>query len=302
MLRVDLNCDMGESFGAYVIGADDALLPWISSANIACGFHAGDPAVMRRTVAAARAHGVAIGAHPGLPDLAGFGRSAMTVTPDEVHDMVVYQVGALLGFVQAAQASEAPTGMTTASSTTGTTATRQPPGARAPGARDRAGAPGPAGIQGLAHVKAHGALYNMAARDRALAEAIAAAVRDVDPSLILFGLAGSELIGAGERAGLSTAAEAFADRNYLRDGSLVPRARPDSLVADPGLALERVLRMVRAGKVRSVEGADVALRADTICIHGDGPHAVELARALGEGLRAEGIVVVAPGVSVPAGD
>ena len=300
MLRVDLNCDMGESFGAYVIGADDALLPWISSANIACGFHGGDPSVMRRTVAAARAHGVAVGAHPGLPDLAGFGRRALAVTPDEVYDMVVYQVGALLAFVRAAQASEAPSAMTTASSATGVTATRAS-AATASGARDRAGVPGPAGIQGLAHVKAHGALYNMAARDRALADAIAAAVRDVDPALVLFGLAGSELLAAGERAGLRTAAEAFADRNYLPDGSLVPRARPDAHVRDAGVALERVLRMVREGKVRSVEGADVAVRADTICIHGDGPHAVELARALGEGLRAVGIVVAAPGVAVPAG-
>jgi len=257
--RMDINADMGESYGRWTLGHDEEIMPHITSANIACGFHGGDPSVMRRTVAAAHAHGVAVGAHPGLPDLAGFGRRAMAVTPDEAFDLVVYQVGALLGFAMAA------------------------------------------GLPGLSHVKAHGALYNMAARDRALADAIATAVWAVDPALILFGLAGSELIAAGERAGLSTAAEAFADRNYLRDGSLVPRARPDALIADPAVALERVLRMVGEGKVRSLEGADIALRADTICIHGDGPHAVELARTLSEGLRAEGILIVAPGAE-PAGD
>ncbi len=250
MDRVDLNCDMGESFGAYALGADDAVLPYITSANIACGFHGGDPAVMRRTVRAAQEHGVAIGAHPGFPDLVGFGRRRMDVTPAEAYDMVVYQVGALLGFTRAA------------------------------GAR-------------LAHVKAHGALYNMAVRDRALAEAIASAVRDVDSSLVLFGLCGSELVAAGERAGLVTAAEAFADRNYLADGALVPRDRPDALVSDADEALRRVVRMARDGRVRALDGTDIPLRADTVCVHGDGPHAAELARALREGLEREGITVAA---------
>ncbi len=258
MERIDLNCDMGESFGAYGLGADDAVLPFITSANVACGFHAGDPAVMRRTVRAALEHGVALGAHPGLPDLVGFGRRAMAIAPAEAYELVVYQVGALLAFALAA------------------------------GAR-------------LAHVKAHGALYNMAARDRALADAIATAVRDVDRSLVLFGLSGSELVAAGERAGLSTAAEAFADRNYLPDGSLVPRSRPDALVGDPAEALHRVVRMVREGRVRAVDGSEVAIRADTVCIHGDGPHAAELAPALRQGLEREGITVAAVGARGHAG-
>ncbi|HEX9108612.1 MAG TPA: 5-oxoprolinase subunit PxpA [Longimicrobiales bacterium] len=250
MDRVDLNCDMGESFGAWELGADAAVLPYITSANIACGFHAGDPGVMRRTVRAALGHGVALGAHPGLPDLAGFGRRAMEITPQDAYDLVVYQVGALLAFAQAA------------------------------GAR-------------LAHVKPHGALYNMAAKDGALSEAIAAAVGDVDRSLVLFGLSGSELLAAGERAGLTTAAEAFADRNYTAQGELVSRKRPDALVGEAGEALARVIRMVREGRVRSVDGTDVPLRADTVCIHGDGPHAAELARTLRDGLEAAGIRVSA---------
>ena len=248
MPSIDLNCDMGESFGAYRIGADDDVLPHITSANIACGLHGGDPGVMRRTVVAARAHGVAVGAHPGLPDLAGFGRRAMDVTAEEVYDLVVYQIGALLGVAAAAGAA-------------------------------------------LHHVKAHGALYNMAAAQPALAEAIARAVRDVDRGLILFGLAGSHLVDAGAAAGLTTASEVFADRNYLRDGSLVPRRRADALITDADEAVGRAVRMVREGRVRAVDGADVPLGADTICIHGDGPHAAEFARRLRAALEAAGVAV-----------
>jgi UPF0271 protein len=251
MPKVDLNCDMGESFGAYRIGADDEVLPFVSSANIACGFHGGDPAVMRTTIAAAQARGVAIGAHPGLQDLAGFGRRPMEVTPQEVYDLVVYQVGALLGFALAA------------------------------------GAP-------LHHVKAHGALYNMAASQPPLADAIAHAVRDVDSSLVLYALAGSELVTAAERAGVHAASEAFADRNYLATGALVSRRRADALVTNERDAVARVVRMVRDGCVKSVDGVDVAVRADTICIHGDGPHAAGLARALRRGLEEAGISVAAP--------
>ncbi|HET7563848.1 MAG TPA: 5-oxoprolinase subunit PxpA [Gemmatimonadaceae bacterium] len=248
MHRVDLNCDMGESFGAWAMGADDEILPYITSANIACGFHAGDPGVMRRTVSAAVARGVAVGAHPGLPDLVGFGRRTMDVTPDEVYELVVYQTGALRGFAMAAGVA-------------------------------------------LQHVKAHGALYNMAAAQPKLADAIACAVRDVDRELVLYGLAGSHLVSAGERAGLQTASEAFADRNYLGDGSLVPRRRADAMVSDAPEAARRAVRMVKEGRVRSVDGADIAIRADTICIHGDGPHAAEFARALRSALEAEGIEV-----------
>jgi UPF0271 protein len=250
--RVDLNCDMGESFGAYRIGADDAVFPFITSANVACGFHGGDPAVMRTTVARARDRGVAVGAHPGLPDLIGFGRRTMDVTPDDVYDMVVYQVGALDAFARAAGVA-------------------------------------------LQHVKAHGALYNMAAARAELAAAIARAVRDVDRGLVLFGLPGSHLVSEGEAAGLRTASEAFADRNYMPDGSLVSRRRADAYVHDVAAAVDRAVRMVQKGAVRAVDGAELAIRADTICIHGDGPHAAEFARALRAGFEAAGIAVRAVG-------
>lgn len=248
MRSVDLNCDMGESFGAWRIGADDAVMPHITSANIACGFHGGDPGVMRRTVAAAKSAGVAIGAHPGLPDLVGFGRRTMDVTPAEVYDLVVYQVGALGAFAAAAGAK-------------------------------------------LQHVKPHGALYNMAAADVELSDAIAEAVRDVDRTLVLFGLAGSPMIHAGERAGLRTAQEVFADRNYMNDGSLVSRRRDDAMVTEVAEAADRALMMVREGKVRTVEGSVIAIHADTICIHGDGRNAVAFAHAIRSRLEDAGIAV-----------
>ena len=246
--RVDLNCDMGESFGAYRIGADEEVFPFITSANVACGFHGGDPAVMRTTIAQARQRGVAVGAHPGFPDLIGFGRRNIDATPDEVYDLVVYQIGALLGFAKAG------------------------------------------GIE-LQHVKAHGALYNMAAAKRDLAAAIARAVRDVDRRLILFGLPGSHLISEGEAAGLTTASEAFADRNYMDDGSLVSRRRPDAHVHDAGEAAARAIRMVREGKVRSIDGKDIDIKADTICIHGDGAHAAEFAQRLRRSFEDAGVQV-----------
>ena len=251
-MRVDINCDMGESFGAYEIGADREILPHVTSANIACGFHGGDPRVMRETVAAAKALGVAVGAHPGLPDLAGFGRRAMQVTPQEVYDLMIYQVGALLGFARAT------------------------------------------GVE-LQHVKPHGALYNMAAAQPPLADAIARAVHDIDKGLVLFGLANSHLLAAAERARIAAASEAFADRNYLHDGALVSRQRPDALVTDVDEAVRRAVRMVKEGVVADVDGEDIAIRADTICIHGDGPHAAELARKLRAGLETAGASVVAPG-------
>ena len=258
MPSIDLNCDVGESFGARTRGADDELLRHVSSASVACGLHAGDPSVMRRTLRAALERGVAVGAHPGLPDLAGFGRRALDVTPEQAYELVLYQAGALLGFALAA------------------------------GTR-------------LAHVKPHGALYLMAARDRALADAIATAVRDLDHSLVLFGLAGSALVAAGDAAGLVTAPEGFADRNYLRDGSLVPRERADALVPDPAAAAERAVRMAAEGRVRPVDGADIALVPRTICIHGDAPGAAALARAVREALERAGIAVTAAAVRGEAG-
>jgi 5-oxoprolinase (ATP-hydrolysing) subunit A len=245
---VDLNCDMGESFGKYSLGNDEEILSFVTSANIACGFHAGDPSVMKKTVRAAVDKGVAIGAHPGYQDLQGFGRRFIDVTPDEAYDLVVYQVGALLGFVATAGA-------------------------------------------GMKHVKPHGALYNAAAADTELSEAIARAVSDVDGDLILFGLSGSELISAGERAGLTTASEVFADRTYRRGGALTPRREPGAVIVDHELATEQAVRMVREGRVASRDGEDVEVRADTICIHGDGPHAVEFARVIRTRLDESGIEV-----------
>ncbi|RDI97982.1 LamB/YcsF family protein [Dyella solisilvae] len=249
---IDINCDLGESFGPWRMGDDDALLAVVSSANIACGFHAGDPDIMQRTVALAVAHGVAIGAHVSLPDLQGFGRREMAVTAAEAYALTLYQVGALHAF------------------------------ARAAGAR-------------LRHVKPHGALYNMAARDHTLAAAIARAVRDFDPSLWLFGLAGSALLDAGREAGLQVASEAFADRGYREDGSLQPRREPGALITENDLAIAQAMAMAREGKVRAVDGSIVELQADTLCVHGDGPHAVAFARNLRAALLAADIVVAAPG-------
>jgi 5-oxoprolinase (ATP-hydrolysing) subunit A len=248
--RVDLNCDMGESFGAYHIGADDAVFPYITSANVACGFHGGDPTVMRTTLASARDRGVAVGAHPGFPDLIGFGRRNIDATTDEIYDLVVYQIGALLGFANAAKME-------------------------------------------LQHVKPHGALYNMAVGKPELAAAIARAVRDVDRGLVLFGLPSSHLISEGEAAGLRTASEAFADRNYMSDGTLVSRRRPDAHVSDAAEAVSRAIRMVREGVVTPVDGPPISMRVDTICIHGDGPHAAQFAQQLRSGFEKAGISVQA---------
>lgn len=237
MHRIDFNCDMGEGYGAWRMGDDLALLDHVTSANVACGFHAGDPATIRRTVKAAVEKGVAIGAHPSLPDLQGFGRRPMHISPEEVYDITVYQVGAVDAFV------------------------------RASGGR-------------LSHVKAHGSLYNMAAKDRSLADAIAAAVRDVDRSLVLFGLSGSELIAAAEAVGVTPAAEVFADRSYQDDGSLTPRGRPGAMIEDVERSIEQVRSMVFEGVVRAQSGKEVAVRADTLCIHGDQPGALQFAQRI----------------------
>ena len=254
MVTIDLNCDLGESFGAYTIGADAEVMASISSANIACGYHGGDPAVMRRTVRLARELGVAVGAHPGLPDLAGFGRREMRVSPQEVEDMVLYQIGALAAIAQ----SE--------------------------------GVP-------LRHVKAHGALYNMAARDRALADAIARAVAAFDRSLILFGLPGSELMRAGVACGLRFASEGFADRAYEADGSLASRSRAGAVIYDVEAVVRRAVRMAVDDRVAASDGSDVEIHVETICTHGDTPGAQALTRALRAGLERAGIVIAPVGES-----
>ncbi len=248
MPRIDLNCDMGESFGAYHMGNDEAVLDHVSSANIACGFHAGDPRTMHRTVRMALDRGVAVGAHPGLPDLQGFGRRNMALSRTEAYDCVIYQIGALSGFAQAL------------------------------GGR-------------LTFVKAHGALYNMAAKDPVLAEAIASAVADYDRNLAFYGLAGSELIGAAKAAGLRAISEVFGDRSYQDDGSLTPRSQPGAMIEDVEVSVAQVRRMVLEGKVRSVTGKDVAVQADTLCIHGDQPGALAFVRRIREELAGAGVEV-----------
>ncbi|WP_458413219.1 LamB/YcsF family protein [Schinkia sp. CFF1] len=250
MFRVDLNCDLGESFGRFKLGEQEEILKYVTSANVACGFHSGDPTVMRETVKLAIANGVKIGAHPGLPDLNGFGRREMAITPQEGYDMVVYQIGALQGFLATFNET-------------------------------------------MQHVKPHGALYNMAAKNPKLAEAIAQAVYDVSPSLILFGLAGSELTKAGERVGLRTAHEVFADRTYQSDGTLTSRRQNDALITDHEQSAAQVVRMVTEGKVISQQNIDVLLRADTVCIHGDGAHAVLFAKYLNETLSKNNITISA---------
>ena len=249
-MRIDLNSDLGESFGPWPMGQDAALMDSITSANIACGFHAGDPGVMRQTIALARDKGVAIGAHPGFPDLVGFGRRDMKATAAEVEDLVLYQVAALAGMA-AAQ-----------------------------------------GIK-LQHVKAHGALYNMACKDRPLADAIARAVAMFDRSLILFGLPSSELLRAGEAAGLAVAAEVFADRAYERDGSLTSRNTPGSVIHDENTVVDRAVRMVKDQQVVAVDGSVIRLKADTICLHGDTPGAADLARVMRRGLESAGVRIAA---------
>ena len=247
-MTIDLNCDMGESFGPWPMGADAAVMPHITSANVACGAHAGDPVVMRRTVRLAKDAGVAVGAHPGFADLQGFGRREMTVDPSELEASLIAQIGALAAI------------------------------ARAEGSA-------------LQHVKPHGALYNMAARDRVLSEAIARAVAAVDRALILFGLPNSPMLDAARAAGLRTAAEGFADRAYEPDGSLTPRSRSGAVIHDAGAVVERARRMATDGVVLTPAGAEVALRVQTICVHGDTPGAAELVRRIREALARRGVEI-----------
>ena len=250
MKTLDLNCDMGEGFGAWKMGDDKALLDYVTSANIACGFHAGDPGTIHRTVKLALQKGVAVGAHPSLPDLLGFGRRRMNVSATEAYDMVLFQIGAVAGFATAC------------------------------GGR-------------LAHVKPHGALYNMAVKDRPLADAIARAVASFDRSLILFGLPNSDLVRAGQSAGLRVAVEGFADRAYEPDGSLTPRSRAGAVVHDEAIVVRRALRMATEGVVIATDGSELAMRVDTICTHGDTPGAQSLTRALRTGLEQAGVRVAA---------
>ncbi|WP_339197271.1 5-oxoprolinase subunit PxpA [Solibacillus sp. FSL R5-0449] len=250
MFQVDINCDLGESFGRYRLGEQEEILRYITSANIACGFHAGDPSVMRETVELAIKNNVQIGAHPGLPDLNGFGRREMKISWQEAYDLVVYQIGALQGFLTAK------------------------------------------GVK-MQHVKPHGALYNMAAVNEELADAIAKAVHDVSPGLLLYGLASSQLTAAGEKYGLQTIHEVFADRTYQADGTLTSRSMTNALITDEAKAIAQIIEMVKEGTVTSVHHTKVALQAHSICVHGDGEHAVQFAKRARLELEQQGVAVKA---------
>lgn len=251
MQSIDLNCDMGEAFGNYLMPNDETLMDYITSANIACGYHAGDPEVMQQTVRMAIKKGVAIGAHPGLPDLQGFGRREMKISANEAYQMTLYQIGALYAFVKAAHGK-------------------------------------------LHHVKAHGALYNMAAKDAALAKAIVEAVHDFDSGLILYGLANSEMITAAKKIGMATASEVFADRTYQDDGTLTPRTQSNALITDEQQSINQVLLMMKSQQVVSANKKTIDLKAETLCLHGDGSHAVEFAKLINQKLKTEGIAIKAP--------
>ena len=252
---IDLNSDLGESFGAWKMGMDDKLVPLVTSVNVACGFHAGDPSVMKKTVKLALASGTAIGAHPGMPDLVGFGRRKLDISLDEAYDIVVYQVGALAAFAKAQ------------------------------------------GTQ-LQHVKPHGALYNMAGKDAKLAEAIAQAVYDVDKSLILFALAGSQSIIAAEKVGLRTASEVFADRSYQEDGSLTPRKLPGAMITDEDASIKQVLSMVLDQKGTTLSGKVIPVKAESLCVHGDGEKALLFTQRIREELKKNGVEIAAAGTFI----
>ena len=245
--RIDFNCDMGESFGTYKMGQDEEIIKYITSANVACGFHAGDPNWMRKTIKLAEEYGVALGAHASFPDLAGFGRRNMAIAPFEAKNDIIYQIGALTAFTSAKK---------------------------------------------LQHVKPHGAMYNMAVRDEALARAIGEAILEIDPEIILIALAGSQWVDIAMDMGLRVAREAFADRAVNADGTLVPRSKPGSVIEDVDEVAQRSIRMVTEGKVTAITGEEVALSADTLCLHSDTPNSIHLASYIRSALEAEGVRIV----------
>ncbi|MGC9196922.1 MAG: LamB/YcsF family protein [Syntrophobacteraceae bacterium] len=245
-MRMDINCDMGESFGAYSLGDDAKMMGFVTSVNIACGFHAGDPQVMAATVGLAAKYGVAVGAHPGYPDLLGFGRRAMQTFPGEIKNYILYQVGALCGFLKENRLR-------------------------------------------LQHVKPHGALYNLAAKDEGAANEVIAALKAYDPELILVVPAGSLCEKMAVSAGLRVAGEAFADRAYLASGELAPRTMEGAVIDDPELVCQRVLSLAGSGRISSLDGGHIELRAQTVCIHSDTAGASRLARAVRETLGQAGV-------------
>lgn len=248
MYAVDLNSDLGESFGAYTIGRDGDILPLVSSANVACGFHAGDPTIMEKTAKICKESGTAIGAHPGFDDLQGFGRRNMSLSPADAKNLVVYQVGALDAFCKSA------------------------------------------GIK-LQHVKPHGALYNMAAKDAALSRAICEGIYAYNPALILLGLAGSEMLRAAQETGLPYAAEVFADRAYEDDGTLVARTKPGAMIHDEDEAVSRVIGMIKNRTVKTISGREIEICADSVCVHGDSEKALLFVKKIRTALENEGISI-----------
>jgi len=249
MKKIDLNCDMGESYGAWKMGDDAAIMALITSANVACGFHGGDPATIRRTVRLAVDNGVAIGAHPSLPDLQGFGRRVMKISPQDMYDLVVYQAGAVEAF------------------------------ARAAGAK-------------LHHIKCHGALYNMAATDEGLSEAMARAAKDL--GVMVYTLSNSIMMKVVKQKGVQTIAEVFADRGYSDDGTLAPRDQPGGMIEDAQRSVAQALGMIEGGFVTSLSGKRVPVAADTLCLHGDQPGAVLFAKELRKKFTERGIQLAAP--------
>lgn len=251
MIEIDLNCDMGESYGHFVIGQDEEIMPFVSSINVACGFHGGDPRIIHHTIRLAQKYGVAIGAHPSYPDIAGFGRREMPLDAQEVYDIVLYQVGAVAAFTKA-------------------------------------------GGTRLHHVKPHGALYNRAAVDAEIAAAIVNAIFYFDPTLILYGPPASALLSAALHTGLPFCSEAFADRTYNAAGQLTSRQHPNALITNENVAIEQVLQIIQHKTVTSTEGLIVPMEAQTICIHGDGKHALQIVSRLRSALTEKGILVAAP--------
>jgi 5-oxoprolinase (ATP-hydrolysing) subunit A len=254
MKIIDINCDLGESYGHARVGQDEVLMPMLSSANIACGFHGGDPGTMHRTVRLAQSHGVSIGAHPSYPDLAGFGRRRMDLTPQEVYDCILYQIGALSGFVRAA------------------------------------------GVR-LNHVKPHGALYNEASRNTELAAAIVNAILYFDRDLVLFGPAGSAMEVAAHQSGIRFFREVFADRTYQVDGSLTPRSQAGSMISESSAAIRQMDDILLRGFVTTIDGHQIPMSGDTICIHGDGPHAFEILSSLHRHLKDIGFEITSTKLS-----
>jgi len=247
-MRIDLNCDMGESFGVYTLGHDETAMPYVTSINVACGFHASDPNNIVHTIKKAKKYNLAIGAHPSFPDLVGFGRRAMAASHEEIYADVVYQIGALMGVCK----------------TEGLT---------------------------LQHVKPHGALYNMAEKDSKVAAAIAKAIKEVDPNLYMVCSCGSMMVQGAQAVGVKYVEEAFADRAYTKEGTLVPRREQGAVIHDPQAVADRVLTMIMNEKVQTIDGFDVVLKPQTICVHGDTPGAVDMIKAIRTRLVQDGIIV-----------